>query len=163
MFGGAYGDARMPNWPHRHRTPLPGIATTGLRRDKEGNVVGQATFLPPFLLCYLSVRTVRLHSPFVSGSIRISGSLAYMVNWLPDVSEVDRPGSSSASAAGLLMAKTGGVARSGIGCWVAVAMGRPYHSRAISILQRIVRATKTATWSHPSALFSIIGTKYWYY
>ncbi len=34
MFGGAYGDARMSNWPHRHRTPLPGIATTGLRRDK---------------------------------------------------------------------------------------------------------------------------------
>ncbi len=34
MFGGAYGDARMPNWPHWHRTPLPGIATTGLRQDK---------------------------------------------------------------------------------------------------------------------------------
>ncbi len=36
MFGGAYGDARMPNWPHWHRTPLPRIATTGLRRDKGG-------------------------------------------------------------------------------------------------------------------------------
>ncbi len=34
MFGGAYGDARMPNWPHRHRTPLPEIATSGLRCDK---------------------------------------------------------------------------------------------------------------------------------
>ncbi len=34
MFGGAYGDARMPNWPHWHHTPLPGIATTGMRRDK---------------------------------------------------------------------------------------------------------------------------------
>ncbi len=33
MFGGAYGDARMPNWPHWHCTPLPGIATTGLCRD----------------------------------------------------------------------------------------------------------------------------------
>ncbi len=31
-----------------------------------------------------------------------------MVNWLPDVSEVDWPGSSSASIAGLLMAKNGG-------------------------------------------------------
>ncbi len=30
-----------------------------------------------------------------------------MVNWLPDVSEVDWPGSSSASIAGLLTAKTG--------------------------------------------------------
>ncbi len=38
MFGGAYGDARMPNWPHWHRTPFPGIATTGLRRDKEGQL-----------------------------------------------------------------------------------------------------------------------------
>ncbi len=63
----------MPNWPHWHCTPLPGIATTGLRRDKGGNALGQATFLPPFLLCYSSVRTVRLHSPFISGSIRISG------------------------------------------------------------------------------------------
>ncbi len=34
MFGVAYGDARIPNWPHLHRTPLPGISTTGLRRDK---------------------------------------------------------------------------------------------------------------------------------
>ncbi len=31
-----------------------------------------------------------------------------MVNWLPDVSEVDRPGLSSASVAGLLTAKTEG-------------------------------------------------------
>ncbi len=30
MFGGVYGDARMPNRPHWNRTPLPGIATTGL-------------------------------------------------------------------------------------------------------------------------------------
>ncbi len=51
IFGGAYGDARMPNWPHWHRTPLPGISTTGLRRDKGGNASGQATFLPPFLQC----------------------------------------------------------------------------------------------------------------
>ncbi len=44
----------------------------GLCWDKGGNALGQATFLPPFL-CYSSVRTVRLHSPFVSGSLRISG------------------------------------------------------------------------------------------
>ncbi len=29
---------------------------------------GEVTFLPPFLLCYLSVRMVRLHSPFIFGS-----------------------------------------------------------------------------------------------
>ncbi len=37
-------------WPHWHHTPLPGIATTGLRWDKGGNAFWQATFLPPFLL-----------------------------------------------------------------------------------------------------------------
>ncbi len=75
MFGGVYGDARMPNWPHWHHTPLPGIATMSLRRDKGENALGQATFLPPFLLCYSSVRMVRLHSPFILGSqdLRISG------------------------------------------------------------------------------------------
>ncbi len=86
-----------------------------------------------------------------------------MVNWLPDVSEVDRPGSSSASIAGLLMVNTGGgeMARSGIGCWVAAVMDYPCRAN----LRRIVRATKVATWSHPFALFSIIGTNvcfnYW--
>ncbi len=29
--GGAYDDARMPNWPQRHRTPLPRIIVPGLR------------------------------------------------------------------------------------------------------------------------------------
>ncbi len=33
---GAYGDARMPNWPHKHHIPLPGIASLGLRRSKGG-------------------------------------------------------------------------------------------------------------------------------
>ncbi len=52
------------------------------------------------------------------------------------------------------------MARSSIGCWVVVAMGRHCHSRTISIFRRIVRVTKAATWSHPSALFSIIGTNF---
>ncbi len=38
-------------------------------------------------------------------------------------------------------------------------MGRLCHSHHISILRRIVRVTKTATWSHLSTLLSIIGTK----
>ncbi len=53
----------------------------------------------------------------------------------------------------------GGMMRSSIGCWIVVAMDRLCRSHTISILQRIVKATKAATWSHPSALFSIIGTK----
>ncbi len=28
---GAYGDARMSNWPHKHHTPLPRIFSLGLR------------------------------------------------------------------------------------------------------------------------------------
>ncbi len=38
-----------PLTPH----PLTRIATTGLRRDKDGNTLRQATFLPPFLLWLL--------------------------------------------------------------------------------------------------------------
>ncbi len=30
---GVYGDVRMPNWPHRHRIPCPGITLLGLRQD----------------------------------------------------------------------------------------------------------------------------------
>ncbi len=55
--------------------------------------------------------------------------------------------------------KEGGMARSDIEWWVAAAMGRICRSHAISILRRIVRATKAATWSHPSALFSIVRAK----
>ncbi len=153
MFGGAYGDARMPNWPHRHCTPLPGIATTGLRLDKGGNALGQATFLPQFLLCYSSVWTMRLHSPFVSGLIRISG----LDGKLAAGCLQSGPAWIVCFRCWVADGKNGGMARSDIGCWVAVAMGCP--CRAISILRRIVRATKAATWSYPSALFSIIGTK----
>ncbi len=32
--GGMYCNARMLNWPHRHRTLLPGIASPGLRQSK---------------------------------------------------------------------------------------------------------------------------------
>ncbi len=48
---------------------------------------------------------------------------------------------------------------SGIGCLVEATMDRLCRSLAISILQRIVKATKAATWSHQSTLFSMIGTK----
>ncbi len=36
MFGRVYGDARMPNWLHRHRTSLSRIASPGLRQNKGG-------------------------------------------------------------------------------------------------------------------------------
>ncbi len=31
---GAYGDAHVPNWLHRHLTPFPGITSLGLRWSK---------------------------------------------------------------------------------------------------------------------------------
>ncbi len=34
LFGGVYGDAGIPNWTRSHRTPLLGIASLGLRRNK---------------------------------------------------------------------------------------------------------------------------------
>ncbi len=113
MFGGAYGNARMPNWLHWHRTPCPGLPQWACIETK-GERFRVATFLPPFLLCYSKVRTVRLHSPFILGSIRISGldgkltagclrsGPAWIVfcfhYWVTD-------------------GKNGGMARSGIGCW----------------------------------------------
>ncbi len=62
------------------------------------------------------------------------------------------------------MANIGGTARSGIGCWLAAAMGRLCHSRAISFLRRIVRATKAAntlmdkllSHSHSNTQFGIL-------
>ncbi len=113
MFGGAYGDARMPNWLHIHRTALP------LRRHKgehfeAGNLSGPISLL---LECFL------------------------FCCWL------------------LTANRERGMARSGIGCLVVTAMGHLCHSHAISILQPIVKVTKAVMWSHPSALFSIIGTK----
>ncbi len=37
MFGGAYGDARMQNWPHWHRTPCPGSPQRACVETKGGN------------------------------------------------------------------------------------------------------------------------------
>ncbi len=73
----------------------------GLRRDKgkcfeAGNL---STPISPLLLkCADGATTL---------SLRL-GSQALVVDWLPDVSKVDHPRSSSASVAGLLTAKTGG-------------------------------------------------------
>ncbi len=58
-----------PLTPH----PLAWDRHYGPALRQRGDALGQATFLPPFLLCYSSVWTVRLHSPFILGSIRISG------------------------------------------------------------------------------------------
>ncbi len=64
MFGGAYGDAHMPNWPHRHRTLLPGIAVSGLRLDKReyfaaGNL--SAPISPLLLKCADGATTLSLN------------------------------------------------------------------------------------------------------
>ncbi len=38
----------MPNWPHRYHTPLPGIASSGLCRNKGGMLKGRQPFCPHF-------------------------------------------------------------------------------------------------------------------
>ncbi len=144
-----------PLTPHplardRHYGPV-----SGQRGERFGAGNLSAPISPLLLKCVDGATTLSLRFG-IDQDLRISGLYGKLA---ADVSKVDQPGSSSASIAGLLTAKTGGMARSGIGCWVAVAMSRPCRSRTISILRRIVRATKAATWSHPSALFSIIGTK----
>ncbi len=48
MFGGAYSDACMPSWSHRHDTPLPRIASLGLCRNKGGMLRGRQSFCPNF-------------------------------------------------------------------------------------------------------------------
>ncbi len=53
LGGGPYSDARMLNWPHRHRTPLSWIASLGLHRNT-GNALRQETFLHPFFRCLLA-------------------------------------------------------------------------------------------------------------
>ncbi len=49
--------------------------------------------------------------------------------------------------------------RSSIGCWVVAAIGCLCRSFTNSILWCIVKATKAAIWSHPLAIFNIIGIK----
>ncbi len=57
MFGGAYGDARMPNWPHWHRTTWPVIATTGLRHD-EGDIYKKLRYRSQFWSDFDEIRMV---------------------------------------------------------------------------------------------------------
>ncbi len=125
MFGGAYGDARMPNWSHWHRTPLPRIATTGLCQDKGGNALGQTTFLSHF-----------------SSATQVCGWCDYTLPSFRDQSGSQDSGLDGKLAAGCLQSgptwivfcfrcwitdgkNGGGMARSGIGCWVVAAMGAP--------------------------------------
>ncbi len=152
LLGGAYGDARMPNWPHSHHIPLPGIASLDLHRNKGGMLWGKQPFCPHFSsateMCWWCNNTLPLFRILGSGVILASRCL-----WSRPTRII------FFSVARLLTANMGGMVRSGIGCWVAAAMGHLCRSRIISILQPIVKATKAATWFHPSALFSIIRTK----
>ncbi len=147
-----------------HTCQIGNTDTAPLTRDRHngcvsrqrGNALRQATFLHPFLLCYSSVWMVQLLSPFVLGLIRISGLDGKLA-----------AGCLRSGPAWIVFCfhclvangKNEGIARYGIGCWVGAAMGRTCRSCAISIMRRIVRATKVDTCSHPSVLFSIIETK----
>ncbi len=55
MFGGAYGDARMPNWPHWHRAPpCPGSPLRACFETKGGVEPYLTTpYILPYALPYL--------------------------------------------------------------------------------------------------------------
>ncbi len=58
------------------------------------------------------------------------------------------------------MANTGGgMMTSGTGCCVMADIVRLCHSYTNSILWCVIKVTKATTWSHSSAILSIIGTK----
>ncbi len=66
MFSGAYGDACT----HVKLAPqtlysLAQDRLIGPVSEQGGNALRQPTFLPPFLLCYWSLRMVRLYSPII--------------------------------------------------------------------------------------------------
>ncbi len=81
------------------------IVTRG-ERFEAGNL--SAPISPLLLKCADGATTL---------SLRL-GSQTLVVNWLPDVSEVDRTGSSSASVAGLLKANTDGGGACEVQHWV---------------------------------------------
>ncbi len=105
---------------------------------------GQATFLPNFFFPYSLVRphsAACIHGCSVIGCYLMlsltSLDCFFFCCWV----------TSSA------------LARSSIGCWVAIATGGLCHSHTNSILWCIVKVTKMATWSLPLALLRMIGTK----
>ncbi len=112
--------------------------------------MGQATFLPPFLLCYSSVWMMRLHFPFVLGLIRISGLDGKL-------------------AAGCLRIGSAWIVFC-FRCWVAddknggmasLALGAGWRRlwAAPALSPSCGALSKSATLSHLSGLFSIIETK----
>ncbi len=139
MFGGAYGDASLQNWPHRHHNPLPRIASLGMRRNK-GKHWGRQPFCPHFSpatgVCGWCDYTLPLFRILgLAGILAASGCLRVRTAWI--VFFLFRCWVANGKHGG-------GVARSSIGCWVAAATGR--HCHAISILRHIVKATKATTW-----------------
>ncbi len=138
MFSEAYGAARMSNWPHRHRTPLPRIASPGLRRNNGWPLWGRQPFCPHFSsateVCGWCDYTLPLFRIFGLGVILTARCLWSRPAWI--VFFFLRCWVASGRHGR-------GMARSVIGCWVAAAMGRLSRSCDISILRRIVSATKT--------------------
>ncbi len=59
------GYARMPNWSHRHGTPLPEIASLCLHLSKGGTLWGRQPFCPHFSTAYCRVWVVQLTLPFL--------------------------------------------------------------------------------------------------
>ncbi len=67
---GAYGNARMSNWPHRHGCPG---SPHQVYVETRGNALRQAPFLPPFLHSLLIGLTTLSHLDHISAAPRTSG------------------------------------------------------------------------------------------
>ncbi len=141
-----YGDACMPNWYQRHRTlglRSPHWACIGTRR----NDLRQETFLPHFSTASLLLRLCNYILPFESMAVVLLATRCWC-----------SPAWIVFFHSGLLMAKMG-KARSGIRCWVSVAIDCFCHCHTNVILWCTVKVTKAATWFHPLALLRLTGTK----
>ncbi len=150
MFGGAYGNARMPNWPHKAPHPLAMDRLTEPVLEQRANTLMQTTFSSASGVCgWCNSPLLLFRILDFAGPLAASGCLGVRPAWI--IFFLFRCWVANGKHEGML--------RSDIERWVAAAVDHLCHSRVISILRHILKATKVATWSYLSALFSIIGTK----
>ncbi len=141
--GGAYGNARIPNWPHRTAPLALGLSYRSCIMTR-GNILGQATYCPIsfFLTCWCNlILSLWLMVMFLLTAFWFQSCPVWTIFFHYWVSS----------------SRHGRMARSVVGCWMARAIGHLYRSHTYFIPRRIVIVTKAAIWSHPLTLLSMVG------